>query len=218
VAEVVIVGTGGQAREIHALLEALVAGGAAWTVAGFLDDDPAMSGRTVHGVPVLGGIDWLTEKSGPSVAVGVGASASRRGVVLRIEAAGEHVFPALVHPDASVGPRVELGDGAIVAAGAVLTTDIVVGRHALVNFGCTIGHDASIGEYATVAPGAHISGAVHVEEGADVGTGASVIQGITVGAWSVVGAGAAVVRDVEPHTTVVGVPASVIERREGHEA
>jgi acetyltransferase-like isoleucine patch superfamily enzyme len=69
-----------------------------------------------------------------------------------------------------------------------------------------------------VAPGAHISGAVHVEEGADVGTGASVIQGITVGAWSVVGAGAAVVRDVEPHTTVVGVPASVIERREGHEA
>ena len=216
-AEVVIVGTGGQAREIHALLEALVAGGTAWDVAGFLDDDPAMSGRTVHGLPVLGGIDWLAGKA-VQVAVGVGATASRREVVLRIEAAGEHAFPALVHPDASVGPGVELGVGAIVAAGAVLTTDIVIGPHALVNFGCTIGHDASIGGYATVAPGAHISGAVHVEEGADVGTGASVIQGVTIGAWSVVGAGAAVVRDVAAHTTVVGVPAAVIERREGQEA
>jgi sugar O-acyltransferase (sialic acid O-acetyltransferase NeuD family) len=208
----VIVGTGGQAREIHALLGAITVGPA--YEAAFLDDDPAKAGETIHGVPVLGGIDWLAGKTGMGVAVGIGTTATRRDVVQRIESLGDFVFPTLAHPGASVGPQVELGEGTIVGAGAVLTTDIHVGRHALLNFGCTIGHDASIADFATVAPGAHISGAVRIDDGADVGTGASIIQGLTVGAWSIVGAGAAVVRDVPPHSTVVGVPATVIETRE----
>ena len=212
--QIVIVGTGGQAREIHALLEALADQGEPFELVGFLDDDVVTAGEAVHGVPVLGGLDWLSGKTGIGVSVGVGATATRRRVVERIETLGNHMFPALVHPSASVGTRVDLGDGTIVGAGAILTTDIQVGRHVLLNFGCTVGHDVAIEDFATVAPGAHVSGAVRIEEGADIGTGASIIQGLTIGAWSVVGAGAAVVRDVPAHTTVVGVPASVIETRD----
>ena len=212
--QIVIVGTGGQAREIHALLQALVGQGETFELVGFLDDDVAKTGEAVHGVPVLGGVDWLSNKSGIGVAVGVGATPTRRRVVERIGTLGGHGFPVLVHPSASVGPRIDLGDGTVVGAGAILTTDIQVGRHVLLNFGCTVGHDVAIEDFATVAPGAHVSGAVRIEEGADIGTGASIIQGLTIGAWSVVGAGAAVVRDVPAHTTVVGVPASVIETRD----
>ena len=212
--EYVIVGTGGQAREIHVLLEALAADGHAIEMAGFLDDDPAKAGETIHGVPVVGSVDWLSGKDGMGVVIGIGSPPAKRDVVRRIGSLGDHVFPVLVHPSATVGPRVDLGEGTIVGAGAVLTTDIQVGRHVLLNFGCTVGHDVAIEDFATVAPGAHISGAVRIEEGADIGTGASIIQGLTIGAWSVVGAGAAVVRDVPAHTTVVGVPASVIETRD----
>jgi acetyltransferase-like isoleucine patch superfamily enzyme len=46
-----------------------------------------------------------------------------------------------------------------------------------------------------------------------VGAGATVRQGIYIGPDAIVGAGAVVVKDVVTRTTVVGVPAKVIERK-----
>jgi sugar O-acyltransferase (sialic acid O-acetyltransferase NeuD family) len=211
VTDLVFVGTGGQARELHAIVEAL---DGLWTPIGFLDDAPGLAGARVHGLPVLGDVGWLETHPTVAVAVGVGATSSRRRVVERIRSFGEREFPALVHPAASVGRRTELGEGVFVCPGAVLTTDITVGDHVLLNSGCTIGHDAVIEDFVTVAPGAHVSGAVRIGEGADIGTGASIIQGVAVGRWSVVGAGAAVTTDIPPNTTAVGVPARVIGERE----
>jgi sugar O-acyltransferase (sialic acid O-acetyltransferase NeuD family) len=211
VTDLVFVGTGGQARELHAITEAL---GGAWTPIGFLDDDPSAANLVVHGLPVLGGIDWLEARPGTAVAVGIGSPATRRKIVERIRALGPRGFPTLVHPTASIGPRVALGEGVVVCPGVVVTTDVAVGDHVLLNFGCTVGHDVVVGEFAAVAPGAHISGRVRLGEGSDVGTGASIIQGLSIGEWSVVGAGAAVVDDVAPNTTVGGVPARVTRTRE----
>ncbi len=207
--DLVIVGTGGQAREAHAIVEAL---GHSWTVLGFLDDAAAI-GTRVHDLPVLGGVDWLRDQPGMAVCVGVGLTWSRKALVDRASRFDGMTFPTLIHPTASVGPRVELGQGTLVCPGAVLTTDIGVGEHVLLNFGCTVGHDTVIEGFVTVAPGAHISGAVHIGEGADVGTGASVVQGRSVGAWSLTGAGAAVIEDVPANATVVGVPARVTRQR-----
>lgn len=208
--DVVVVGTGGQARELRAILEAV---GGPWNVVGFVDDVLGATETQVHGLPVLGTVGWLAAHPTMAVAVGIGATPTRKRVVERIRSFGAREFPTLVHPTASVGPRVELGEGVYVCPGAILTTDIRVGHHVLVNFGCTIGHDVVIEDFATVAPGANVSGTVTVEEGSDVGTGASIIQGLTIGSWSVVGAGAAVVHDVLPNTTVVGVPALQIKER-----
>lgn len=208
--DLVFAGTGGQARELHAIAEAL---GAAWNPIGFLDDEPGAAISDVHGLPVLGGVDWLDKSSVPAVAVGIGSPATRRKVVERIRTFGPRRFPTLVHPAASVGPRVTLGEGVFICPGVVVTTDVMIGDHVLLNFGCTVGHDAVIEDFATVAPGAHISGRVHVGEGSDVGTGASIIQGLSIGEWSVIGAGAVVVSDVPPNTTVIGVPAHVVKSR-----
>ena len=46
-----------------------------------------------------------------------------------------------------------------------------------------------------------------------IGTGARILPGVHIGRGAVVGAGAVVRDDVEAGTTVVGVPARVIERR-----
>ncbi len=118
--------------------------------------------------------------------------------------------PAVVHPLASVGSVVDLGDGTVLAAGARLTTDITVGVHCYVGPNATIGHDAVLGDYVTVLPGATVSGAVRLETGVLVGTGANLRQGVTVGEGATIGAGAVVVDDVAPGTTVVGVPARPI--------
>jgi serine O-acetyltransferase len=54
---------------------------------------------------------------------------------------------------------------------------------------------------------------VAIESGAFLGIGATVIQNLRIGYDSVVGAGSVVIEDVEPMTTVVGVPARVIRNK-----
>jgi sugar O-acyltransferase (sialic acid O-acetyltransferase NeuD family) len=212
--DLVIVGTGGFAREVHQVVEDLNDDGAGWNVLGFLDDEPSRHGTQVHGLPVLGGTDWVRGREGIAVAVGVGATAGRRRVVRVLTRASAAVeFPTLVHPLAWVGNRIDVGTGTIVCAGSLLTTDLRLGDHVIVNLDCTIGHDSSIGDFVTMAPSVNVSGAVEVGEGCDLGTGASIIQGVAIGEWTILGAGSVVTKDLPANVTAVGVPAKPIKER-----
>ena len=214
--DLVILGAGGMGQEIADIVQAAASDGSRWRLIGFLDDNTDLYGREVLGLPVLGDHRWLSSRTtSVALALGVGAPAARRrawGTAQSTSTASVDA-PALVHPTAYVGLGCELGDGTVVGAHATLTADVVVGRFGIVNVGATVSHNARLGDFATVAPGAHLAGCVEIGEGADIGIGASVTQGNTIGAWSIVGAGAVVIGDVEPDTTVVGVPARVVDRR-----
>jgi len=208
VAGIVIVGTGGMGREVAAWL---ADGGRGGAVLGFLDDDPATHGRSVAGLPVLGGREWLEEgdNADVEVVVALGGPTARAGYLGHLDSVGSRVA-TVVHPSASVGPRCEVGAGSIICPGVVLTCDVRLGRAVIVNYGAMVGHDGAVGESGFIAPGVHLAGNVTVRAQADVGIGASVIQGVTIGERAVVGAGAVVIRDVAPDVTVVGVPARPI--------
>jgi sugar O-acyltransferase (sialic acid O-acetyltransferase NeuD family) len=212
--DIVIVGVGGLGREIAEWVEDINEVTPTFRVLGFLDDDASKHGLKRHDLPVLGSLDWLTERSRTvATVIGLGNPAPKRRVVerLRAHSAG---FPSIVHPNAVVGRYVALGEGCIVCPGVILTTDIRVGHFVTFNFDLTVGHDATIDDFVTLAPGVHISGYVKVREGADLGAGAVTIPSVEIGAWSVVGAGAAVTQDVPANCTAVGVPARVIKTRE----
>ena len=49
-----------------------------------------------------------------------------------------------------------------------------------------------------------------VKQGASIGSNATIIAGVTIGENAMVGAGAVVTRDVDPNTTVAGVPAKPV--------
>ena len=210
---IVIFGTGGMARDLHALLHHLVSATSRFEILGFLDDDPITRGQRVHGLPVLGDATWIATRTHVEVAVGVGSPPAKRRIVHRLRAAGAR-FPSLVHPTAVVGHDVTIGEGTIVSAGCVLTTDISLGPFVTVNTACTLAHDNLVDAYATLAPGVHLAGNVRLRTGAELGIGAVAIQGVTVGEWSIVGAGAVVTGNLQPNTTAVGVPARVIKQRE----
>ncbi len=213
--DLVIVGTGGLAREVHELVEDLVADGADWNLIGFVDDDPSIANGTVHDLAVLGTSKWLAEQTAVDVVIAIGATASRRVLSETLAPAG-HRFPTLVHPAAAIGRRCRLGEGDIICAGNHLTTDLIIGNHVIVYPLCTITHDDRIDSFVTLAPGVHVSGNVHIGEGCDIGAGAVVIQGVSIGHWSVIGAGSVVVRDLPANCTAVGSPAKPIkERHEG---
>ena len=110
---------------------------------GFIDDDRAVDGLEVLGLPVLGDHRWLSGRRA-ALAMGVGAPAARRRAWAAAQAVGAVEAPALVHPAAYLGLGVELGEGTVVGAHATMTADVVVGRFAIVNVGATVSHNARL--------------------------------------------------------------------------
>lgn len=212
-ARIVIYGAGGQGREVLQLIRDLNAVQPEWDCVGFLVDERFPSPGEVAGLPVLGGLDWLVAHPEVQVVVAVGAPAGRRALVAQIRERCANAFPSLVHPRAWVGDGVELGEGVLVCAGAMLTTDIRVGAHVHLNVGVTLAHDDVLEDFVTLAPGVHVAGWVRLREGAELGIGCNVIPRRTVGAWTVVGAGAVVTADLDGDCVAVGVPARPIRRR-----
>jgi sugar O-acyltransferase (sialic acid O-acetyltransferase NeuD family) len=202
----VIVGAGGFGREVLELVRDINNAAPAFEFLGFLDDGP-VNGELLErvGATALGASSRLADVEANFV-IAIGAAEPRRRIDALARSHGR-AAATLVHPWATVGADVHVGDGAVVAAGVRLTTHVSVGRQAHVNFNCTVGHDAVIEDFATLYPGVHVSGGCVIEEDATLGTGCVILPDIRVGRGAVVGAGAVVVRDVAPGTTVVGTVA-----------
>lgn len=206
VRDLVILGAGGHGRELLDIVEAINRVAPTWRFLGFLDDGPVERSRVeARSAAVLGNAGALGNLR-CAYAIGVGSPTVRRRLDEAAEAAGGEPV-GLVHPTAVVGGANSIGKGCVLAAGAVVTTNVALGRSVHLNVGASVSHDCVIGAYSILAPGARIAGAVTLGEGVDIGIGAVVRPGISVGAASVVGAGAAVVRDVDEGAVVVGVPA-----------
>jgi sugar O-acyltransferase (sialic acid O-acetyltransferase NeuD family) len=119
----------------------------------------------------------------------------------------------LIHPSVIIGNAkyVSIGEGSIICAGTIMTTNISIGRHVILNLACTIGHESTIDDYSAFMPTCSISGEVTIGKCTYWGTGAKIINRCHVGDNVTIGAGAVVIRDLPPGATAVGVPAKVIK-------
>jgi sugar O-acyltransferase (sialic acid O-acetyltransferase NeuD family) len=210
--ELVIVGAGGFAREVLALVRAISRAGAgdAWRVLAFLGRDGDPLGRELDGIPVVDALSPAAPASRPVGVSGIGYPQGRRAEV-EARAADVSSWATLIHPGVGFDPeRVRIGAGCVVLEGSSFTTDLTLGRHVMLHLHCTVTHDCVLEDYVSLMPGCHVSGNVTLREGVFMGAGAVVLQGIEVGAWASVGAGAVVTEDVPAGATVVGVPARVV--------
>lgn len=213
-----IYGAGGFAREVAWLAETCQRHGNGMEPVGFIDD-LADSGKPsiVNGLPVFSLESAIRQFPGAAVTAAIGNPKVRQSVTEKALAAGLRLV-ALVHPRVEMSRFVDLGSGAVICAGNILTTNIILGTSVQVNLDCTIGHDAVLGDYVTLAPGAHVSGNVHLGKRVYVGTGAVIINGsldapLVIGDDAVIGAGACVTKSVAAGLTAVGVPAKPLERK-----
>jgi len=206
-----ILGTGGQARDLADIADALgyrtvfVTRDAA-TIAAWTGTDEIVDEATV-----------LAQAAGEAFAIGVGDNRTRAAIAGRLR--GRLRFPSLIHPDTSFGrgsrAAVEAAAGTVVFAGARFTNNLACGDFCTVNLAATVSHDVELGDFANLSPGASIAGNVRIGEGAWIGVRAAVNQGsdtqkLQIGAWATIGSGAAVIRDCEANSVYVGVPARKI--------
>ena len=139
------------------------------------------------------------------VLIAIGDGKARKEIVSRLPK--ETKYFSYIHPSAEIlGNDVEIGEGSIVCAGAIVTTNCIIGKHTHLTLHTTIRHDCRISDYFTTAPGAKISGNCNIGECVYFGTNASVRQKITICDNVTIGLNAGVVKNINESGTYVGVP------------
>jgi sugar O-acyltransferase (sialic acid O-acetyltransferase NeuD family) len=206
----IVLGSSGLAREMAHLVKTLNRGDGRWEFLGFVSHDGAEAGRNLGFGSVLGDDAWMLNSDlEADVVVGIGHPAAKaRALVPYLEHRDRFAFPNLVHPGASIDfEHLGIGEGNVIAAGAVISCDIRIGNFNLFNWNSTVGHDAEIGDYNVINPGANVSGYVRIGSRVLVGTGCQILEGRTVGSDAVLGASALIRTDVAGGEKVGGVPA-----------
>lgn len=200
---------GGQGRETLKTARAAGAAGKGWEEIFFVDDGCA--GTEVNGVPVLSLRDCL-ERFGPEEGgfhIASGEPSLRRRLAEAVLGHGRGL-EAVIHPGVERSPFHEIGEGAFIGGGVVLSDNISLGFCACLNSNATIGHNTAIGEYAVVSPGAVVSGGVSIGSGAYIGTGAILREEIAIGEDCVIGMGSVVTKNVPAGVVAYGSPCRVV--------
>lgn len=165
----------------------------------FLDDDENV--KECAGFPVIGKTVQVVEMDGDKI-VAIGNPKIRE----RIQEEVGRVI-TLIHPDAVISRRVEIGEGSVVMAGAVINSDVVIGKGCIINTGASVDHDCRVGDFAHISVGAHVAGTCVVGERTWIGAGTTVSNNVNICGDCMIGAGAVVIRDINKPGTYVGVPA-----------
>ena len=171
-----IIGAGGFGREVAWIVERINSIKPTWNLKGFIDDNETLWGSTEGEYHVFGGCEYLSALEDVYAVCAVGSSNVRKKIIEKLKDTSVK-FATLVDPSVLYSNSVEIGEGAIVCAGTIITVDVNIGDHVIVNLDCTIGHDAVIDDFVTIYPSVNVSGNVLIGECSELGTGTQIIQG-----------------------------------------
>ncbi|HLK40252.1 MAG TPA: acyltransferase [Polyangiaceae bacterium] len=133
--------------------------------------------------------------------------------------------PARVHPPSVVAEGARIGADAVVGAFCFVAKGAVVGAATRIQGHTSVWDGVVLGEDVFVGPGAQFTNVRHpraafvrapnwdrttVEDGATIGAQAVLVAPVRVGRCAMVAAGAVVTRDVPANAVVAGNPARVV--------
>ncbi|MBP7177102.1 MAG: acetyltransferase [Thermoclostridium sp.] len=204
--KLLIVGAGGMGKEVVDLVLAVDQ----FEIAGFLDDDPNKKNTLVNQIPVLSDLDQMDKYRAIKHLV---IAVANPGVKKRIAAIAEKAgfqFPNLIHPSVVFGSGVSLGQGNIICAGSIVSTEVCLQNFITINPQCGIGHESNLHSFSTLYWGVHLGGNAIIGEGCELGTHSCVLQGLKLTDNTILGAGAVAVKSIEQPGTYVGIPARIM--------
>ncbi len=185
-------------------------------VYGFLDDDQALQGQIIDGVPVLGNtteeqyLDLIGEQC--DVFVAMEQQATRQRLVAMLHKRRKTPVNA-IHPSAIIATSAVLGHGNLINTSVSLGAGASVDSHCILHTRVTVEHDAVIREFVQIGAGSIIGAGTQLDKGVFVGAGATIVAGVIVGEAASIGAGAVVLTNVKAGATVLGNPAVPTERK-----
>ncbi len=203
-----IFGTGGFGREaLICFIDICKAKSIDYTqFVSFVIDDEYHKDAYLMGVPVIKKSQFNHEDG--EVFIGLADPYIRKEIVMKLPSATK--FATLLHPTALISDWVSIGEGTIVCAGSILTTQITIGKHAHFNLNTTVGHDCVIGDYFTSSPGVNISGNCVIGDNVFLGTNTAVREKTTICDNVIVGMSSSVLKSLDESGVYVGNPAKKV--------
>lgn len=180
----------------------------------FFDDmTPKLSGNVLGQFPLLRSAAeaqaYLANTDSRFV-LGLGGPGRRRRLAAQFREWGGQLT-SVIASTAVMSPFVTVGPGVNIMQHTLVSPTARLGEGVLLNAGAAVHHDSIVGDYCEISPGARILGRCQLGYGCSVGALAVILSDITVGNEAIIGAGAVVTRPVKAGTTVVGVPARLID-------
>lgn len=202
--KILIAGSGGFAKEVLCIIKDC---GLMTSFLGFIEPDSIIKKGNIPsevlGFPVFP--YSFVDTNIHSVSIGIGESKIREKILTELPNDTEYI--SLIHPNVVISDWVNIGKGAIICAGCILTSDITIGDFVQLNLNTTIGHDCEIENFFTTAPNVNISGNCRIGEHVYFGTASCTKQGLTINSNITIGMGSVVTKNLTDEGIYVGIPA-----------
>ena len=211
--DIVIMGSGGLAKEVAFLIEEVNKKEEVWNFLGFIDKDEKKIGLSNGKFPIVNTDSWVIgNNDNINVAFGIGDPEKFRKLAKLFIQNKNLQFPNLIHPSISADwDRIEMGRGNIIRSGCSITTDIKIGSFNFINLHCIIGHDVSIGNYNLLNPRVIVSGHVTIGDTNLFGSGSKIIQSVNICSNCRISIGSVVMNDIMKKGTYFGMPAKLLK-------
>ena len=177
-------------------------------VLGFLDDADDVQGKKIIGFPVLGKIADYDNYRDCEFVIAIGNPYVREKISNELPVK----WYTAIHPTAVISSLdVEIGEGTVIMANAVVNPSARIGKHCIINTGAIVEHDNILEDYVHLSPNVTLAGIVKVGKSTHIGAGSCTKQVLNIASDCIIGAGSVIVKDITESGTYVGVPARKIK-------
>jgi sugar O-acyltransferase (sialic acid O-acetyltransferase NeuD family) len=199
-----LIGAGSGSREVLLLVDRINRVKPEWEVIGFVDENPAMAGGKVDGLPVYGPDHELSGEI--YVASGVMDPKARERLLLSHGEQRGFQLATLIAPDVILPRDFVTGPGTVIFAGVVVSFDVQLGKGALVNWGVALGHHLRAGDFVTILTYALITGGCRIGSHTVIGARATLNIKVSVGSNALIGVGTTVIQNVPDNKRILALP------------
>lgn len=208
--ELLIVGAGGFGREVCSMLPECLGYGTEWIVKGFLDDTEDPLGGFPGYAPIIAPIHGYVPQPNDVFICALGSVRGKKHCVEHLLSQGAE-FITIIHQNTVLGKNAVMGKGCLICRGVTIGCDAHIEDYVTLQAGCMIGHDSCIASWCHCHPRVFMGGKSQFREGVHAGYNAFLHPGRVVGEYSVLAAGSCIFRNVPPHTTAIGNPATILK-------
>lgn len=207
--KIIILGAGGSGHDIVSLIKSINKIKIEFEIVGFLDDNPALWGKSFIGVNVLGPINDSINYNNCLFISSIANPINRlirRNIFERVKRQGGE-FCSLIHPNVVFYDNVVVGEGVVINANCVLGSNVFIGDDVHFGYGCNIAHESKIGSHTSFGAGVNLSSNTLIGADCYIGCGVSSAHDIKVCENTLVASGSAIIEDLRDNNdTWIGVP------------
>ncbi|GEN46671.1 NeuD/PglB/VioB family sugar acetyltransferase [Alkalibacillus haloalkaliphilus] len=205
--DIYIVGAGTYGETMVELAESLN-----YNVKGFYDEDIGKQGNVVMGIPIINQYSMLEKADikNNQFIVAIGNNELRQKIMKTINDLGG-ITPTLIHPNATVSPSAEVGQGVYIQANSTVWTKVKISDYTIISPGVVIAHHTTVGESSLISTQTAVGASLDIGSKVFLGMNSTIITGVSyIGDNTTIGAGAVVINNAEKNSVYAGVPAKKI--------